>query len=189
MKVTAAAGSSTTAAGMFFLSNGCYCVAMRGSSSGGAGVFPCLQHGKPAAHLQIKGVEAAAVRLACLLIPSAPTTSPTHLVQLALESWNHVLRDRVGQMLQALVDRGDAAMVLISSLLVVAAAAAVGNVSHRGAAVGRGQVREGGHHALACVAVCVVWVLIGNEIQCVSRWGIPTTSGKMGKSTATHADL
>ena len=48
MRVTA--GTTTTAAGMLFLSNGC-CVAVRGSSSGGAGVFPCLQHGKPAAHL------------------------------------------------------------------------------------------------------------------------------------------
>lgn len=52
MKVTAAAGSTTTAGGMFFLSNGCCYVAVRGSSSGDAGVLPCLQHGKPAAHLQ-----------------------------------------------------------------------------------------------------------------------------------------
>jgi len=67
-------------------------------------------------------------------------------------------------MLEALVDRGDAAMVSVSSLLVgVAAAAAVGSVSlwhkDRGAAVGRGQVREGSHHSIACVAVrgvCVV---------------------------------
>ena len=72
MKVTAAAGSTTTAGGMFFLSNGCCYVAVRGSSSGDAGVLPCLQHGKPAAHLQIRGVGAAAVRLACLLIPPHP---------------------------------------------------------------------------------------------------------------------
>lgn len=60
-------------------------------------------------------------------------------------------------MLEPLLDRGDAAMVSISSLL-VAAAAAVGSTvvlrdKDKGAAVRRGQVREGRHHSIACVAV------------------------------------
>lgn len=69
MRVTAAAGPTTTATGTLFLFNGC-CATVRGGGSRGAGVVPCLQHGKPAAHLQSLGWEHSQTCILCSLPPT-----------------------------------------------------------------------------------------------------------------------
>lgn len=109
-------------------------------------------------------------QICLVLFPSPPTTIPTYLVQLTLESGNDVLGNRVGQLLEALVDRGDAAMVRVFFLFGIGAAVGSMSLRHRntGVAVERGQVREARHYSVACVPVRVVDVLCCLEGDLVS---------------------